>query len=101
MSMLPCRFNPLTGETVNISGQSIEDCNDCDGCGTKSYEITSAILLGDYNFRVTNIGGNFRLVWDCPKCGQVTSEDCTPLDAIPLSEEVRGDPLCFTCRSRQ
>ena len=101
MNILPCRFNPLTGETVNIAGQPIEDCDDCGDCGTKSYEITSAIIVGDFNFRVTNIGVDFRLVWDCPVCGQETYDICTPIDAIPLSEEIRKDPLCFGCRTRK
>lgn len=101
MSILPCRYNKITGETLNIAGQPVADCNECGDCATKSYEIQSAVLTGDYNFRVTNIGCDFRLVWDCPSCGGVVSEDCHPIDAIPLSEEIRLDPLCFACRNHK
>ena len=100
MSKLPCRFNPLTGETVNFSGQVVESCRNCD-CETKSYMLESGLIIGELNFRVTNIGCDFRLEWDCPYCGVTVHEDCNPIDAIPLSEEIREDALCFNCRKQR
>lgn len=97
---LPCRFNPATGKVVNFSGQEVDDCAGC-SCQTKGFVLTSGIIGNELNFRVTNIGCDFRLEWDCPDCGVTTHEDCTPLDAIPLSEEIRSDALCCSCRGKR
>lgn len=69
----------------------------CD-CETRGFILESGLIAGPLNFRVTNIGCDFRLEWDCPGCGRMTHEDCNPIDAIPLSEEIREDSLCFSCR---
>lgn len=97
MSALPCRFNLMTGKTVNFSGQEVDSCANCD-CETRGFILESGLIAGPLNFRVTNIGCDFRLEWDCPGCGRMTHEDCNPIDAIPLSEEIREDSLCFSCR---
>ena len=99
MTSLPCKFNPKTGKTSNYSGQEVVSCADC-SCETKSFEITSGVISGSLEFKVTNIGCDFRLEWRCPGCGAKTLEDCTPIDAIPLSKEIENDALCVTCRGR-
>lgn len=96
---LPCKLNLATGKTVNFSGQDVADCADC-SCETKGFVLNSGLIGGDLNFRVTNTGGDFRLEWDCPGCGALTHEDCTPIDAIPLSETIKMDALCFLCRGK-
>ena len=98
MSTLPCRFNPVTGAVANFSGQAIGSCADCDCCDTKSFRQNSGLISGTLNCRVTNVGCDYRIEWDCPDCGRVVHEDCTPINAIPLSEKIAADPLCASCR---
>lgn len=98
MTALPCTNNVATGKRRNFSGQLVDNCADCWECNSAGFKIEQAIIAGSVNFRVVSVGMDFRLVWDCPRCGGIVNERCSPIDAIPLSDEVSRDPLCYACR---
>ena len=94
---IPCGVNVLTGKTVNMVGQPIDNCNDCRGCFSKSF-AQDVGLIGD--FRIKMIGEDVTLHWNCPSCKAEVKEDVLPINAIDLAQEIKKDPLCFSCRSK-
>ncbi|WVX87517.1 hypothetical protein EniLVp02_0178 [Vibrio phage EniLVp02] len=97
VSRLNGRCIPVKNGILSYTGEIYTDCSTC----RASCEIINASGYSEPGFVYEyKSRGRGVLKWKCPKCGNDVVEDCTPIDSIEKSLEVKSDPLCFSCRRK-